>query len=498
VKVVCTAVLGIILLVSPVTNSEESTQAGDLDQNLLDSYAERFQNQPDTKLRINAITNNALKDLSLDRQRLIGYNDRFNHTLKSNGITAQKSSGRCWLFAAMNVVAPKCMADLKMDKFELSQPYLAFFDKLEKANCFLEDIIKYRDSTIHSRTVQSVLESPFGDGGWWLYFTALAQKYGVVPKSAMPETKQSAKTGTINRLTSTLLRGDAAELRQMYADGTPVSDLRERKEEMIGEVYEMLVYAYGPPPTEFDFRYELKPDDEDNDDADSDADGENDAEDEDEDDKPKGHDVIEHHTPRSFFDRYLAPHMKQTIAICNNPTMEYDEIYQMEGGRNIQGTPEMVVLNLPVDRLKYYTLKSLLDSQIVWFACDVGKSNYGDSGIFMPGIYDYETTFQKDFSMAKADRIYFHDISPNHAMVIRGVDTTDSGKAAKWLVENSWGSDAGDDGKWTMYDPWFDENVLLMIVDQELLDPKDARKLEQKPIVIPYWEPFFLALRQLQ
>jgi bleomycin hydrolase len=349
-----------------------------------------------------------------------------------------------------------------------------------------------------------VLESPFGDGGWWHYFTTLARKYGVVPKSAMPETEQSAKTGVINSLTSTLLRGHAAELRQMHADGKSLSELRQRKEDMIGEVYEMLVYAYGPPPTEFDFRYELKPEDDDDEDGDEDegkddedaeSDG-GDAEDKDEDDK--AHDVIEHHTPRTFYDKYLAPHMKTTVAICNNPTVAYDEIYEMEGGRNVHGTPDMLVLNLPIERLKYYTLKSLLDSQIVWFACDVGKSNYNDSGIFMRGIYDYETTFRKDFSMTKAERIFYHDISPNHAMVIRGVDTTDSGIPAKWLVENSWGAKAGDGGKWTMYDPWFDDNVLLVIVDQELLDEDDARKFEQTPIVVPYWEPFFLALRQLQ
>jgi bleomycin hydrolase len=472
----------------------QAEASGTLTPDLIKKYAERFDQQSDTQLRINAITNNAIKDLSLDRARIVGHNSRFNHTLESSGITAQKSTGRCWMFAALNVVTPKVMADLKMDEFELSQSYLAFYDKLEKANRFLEDIILYRDSAIHSRTVQSVLESPFGDGGWWGYFTALIEKYGAVPKAAMPETKQSSKTGRINSLTSTLLRGDAAELRQMAADGKSVDKLRDRKEDMLADVYEMLVYAYGPPPTEFDFRYEFKPDDDDDDDDDS-EDG--DAKNDDEDDDEKPYDVIEHYTPRSFYDKYVAAHMRSTISISHNPTVAYDEVYRMEGGTNVQGAPELTVLNLSIERLKYYTLKSLLDSQIVWFACDVGKDNYGDSGVFMPGIYDYGLTFQKDFSMTKPDRIFYHDISPNHAMVIRGADTTDSGVAAKWLVENSWGKDPGNDGEWTMYDPWFDEYVLMVIIDESLLDPDDAAKMKKDPIVVPYWEPFYLALRQL-
>ena len=478
----------------------QSEPAGTLTPDLLKKYAERFDQRTGTQLRINAITNNAIKDLSLDRSRIIGHNSRFNHELESNGITAQKSSGRCWLFAALNVVTPKVMADLKMDKFELSQPYLAFYDKLEKANRFLEDIILYRDSAIHSRTVQSVLETPFGDGGWWGYFTALIEKYGAVPKSAMPETKQSSKTGRINSLTSTLLRGYAAELRQMHTDGKSVNKLRDRKEEMLADVYEMLVYAYGPPPTEFDFRYEVKPDDDDEEDSeDGDSDhADNEAEDDDDDsDDEKSYDVIEQHTPRSFYDKYVAAHVLSTVAICHNPTVAYDEVYQMEGGTNVQGAPELTVLNLPIGRLKYYTLKSLLDSQIVWFACDVGKDNYSDSGIFMPGIHDYGMTFQMDFAMTKTDRILYHDISPNHAMAIRGADTTDGGRAAKWLVENSWGKDAGNGGEWTMYDPWFDEYVMMVIIDKDLLDPKDARKLDKDPIIVPYWEPFFMALRQL-
>lgn len=476
-----------------------AAQPGALSADLLEEYRQSLADNDMLRLRVNAITNNRISDLSLDRRALVQHDDRFNHELKSNGITDQQGSGRCWLFAGLNLFSPKVMAELKMESFELSQPYLAFYDKLEKANSFLEDIVTFRDSALHTWTMQVVLESPFGDGGWWNYVVTLLDKYGAVPISAMPETRQSSSTGQLNRLTSTLLRRDAAELRQMYADGSSVDDLRRRKEEMLTEVYQLLVYAYGEPPTEFDFRYEVKPEEDSTEQSDSASDDSDHAvgEDDNADAGAKAYDVVEHHTPVSFYEKYLKKHLKEYVPICHNPAQDMDQLFELAGARNIVGTPDLQVLNLSIDRLKAYALKSLLDSQIVWFACDVGKENYGDSGIFMRGIYNVETTLGVDLEMNKKDRIDYHDISPNHAMVLLGVDTTENGTPSKWLVENSWGEKAGKKGKWTMYDSWFDEYVLMVVVDKSLLSDDDAGKLEQEPIVVPYWEPFFSALREL-
>ncbi len=483
----CTIILALALLSTAVTAASEP---GALNVDLLEKYRASLDDDTVLRMRVNAITNNKISDLSLNRQALIRHNDRFNHRLKSSGITHQRGSGRCWLFAGLNLFAPKVMADLDMESFELSQPYLAFHDKLEKANCFLEDIITFRDSALHTWTMQVVLESPFGDGGWWNYVVALLDKYGAVPISAMPETRQSSSTSQINRLVSTLLRRSAAELRQMHTEGADVNELRGRKEEMLSDVYQMLVYAYGEPPTDFDFRYEVKIE------KDS-AETDDKAAEESKSKDKKSYDIVEHHTPASFFDKYLKQHMREYVPICHNPAQEMDRLYELSGARNIMGARDMQTLNLPVRKLKAYAMKSLLDSQIVWFACDVGKENYGDSGIFMRGIYDIETTLGVDLEMDKTDRIDYHDISPNHAMVLMGVDTTDSGAPSKWLVENSWGDKAGKQGKWTMYDSWFDEYVLMVIVDKSLLSDEDADKLKQKPIVVPYWEPFFAALRRL-
>ena len=49
--------------------------------------------------------------------------------------TNQKSSGRCWIFAALNMLRRKVIKDNKLpESFEFSQSYLFFFDKLERMN----------------------------------------------------------------------------------------------------------------------------------------------------------------------------------------------------------------------------------------------------------------------------------------------------------------------------------------------------------------------------
>lgn len=444
--------------------------AGDraLKSDLIGKFEKQFASEGDHSSSINAITNNSLKSLSLNRSKLTDHNKIFNFVLKSPGITNQKSSGRCWLFAGMNVFTPSVMTKLSLSEFQLSEPYLTFWDKMEKANLFLEAMIELRERPIDDRVVLKLLESPFGDGGWWSYVTDLMEKYGVVPLSAMPETKQSTKTSLINKLISRKLRMFTADLRAMHGAGKSENDLRSAKESMLYDIYHLLVFNYGQPPKEFKFRYEV--------DADSLS-------------------VPEvSYTPKSFYDEFFGQ-LPEFAPLMDDPNKAYGKVYQYDYSRNMADREDAAFLNIPLERLKAYCLKAMLDSQVVYFACDVGNDNMNDSGIFRIDIYDYGKTLQSDFKLTKKERLLYRDSSPNHAMVFIGVDTSESGQPVKWLVQNSWGEKYGDKGKWVMYDDWFNEYVYVAIIDKKYLDDQDAKDLESDPVAVPVWDPYWQAMR---
>jgi len=444
-----------------------------LSSDMLNRIEARFEKTEHPTNLYNAVTNNSLKALSLNRARVIEHDKFLSLKLTGPGMTNQKSTGRCWLFAGLNVFSPDVMTKLDIKSFEFSQPYLAFWDKMEKANYFLEEIIRLRDRDIYDRELEIVLDGPLGDGGWWHYFTDLVDKYGLVPLSTMPETKQSSATGTINKLAQTKLSRAAADIRRMHGEGKSVDDMRVLKEDVLAEIYTILVYAYGTPPEEFTYRYESK-------------------------DTTVGLSEPKTYTPGSFYKELFGGKLPKMAVIMNHPGKDYDVLYRMESSRNMADREDLQVLNLPIDALKKYAFKSLTDSQAVWFACDVGPDNYRDSGIMAAGIYDYGATLGMDFSISKTERILYSDSYPNHAMVLTGADTTNDGDPTKWLVENSWGDKGGDKGYWYMYDDWFDEYVYLVVIEEKYLDDADREKLKQDPVVFPMWEPFARALRHLK
>lgn len=463
---------------------------GAISPSLLERFEKAVAADPAMKATINASTNNDIRNLSLNRELVASFDGRFNYELKGTKIIDQKSSGRCWMFAGCNVVTPRVMTKLKLGDFGLSQAYISFYDRLEKSNLFLEAMIALRDKDINDRSLQMYLENPIGDGGWWGYFEGLIRKYGVVPASAMPETKQSSNTGRTGELLNTLLRKGAAEIRRMHASGQKEPAIRKYKETLLGDIYRLLVCAYGQPPKEFRFRYEeTRKDTTTTVNADSTK----------KTDSTEVKVLVEKtYTPQAFFKEYYGDLSTEYVALVHNPAQKERTLFELRGSRNIQELPDIQFLNMPIEKLKEYTYTMIKDSQIVWFACDVGRDNYSDSGMFAANVWDYTTTLGIDFKTSKADRLAYQDETPNHAMVILGVDTTETGVPRKWKVENSWGGGAGSGGYWTMYDSWYDDNVLLVMVEKSLLTKEDAALFDQKPVIVEDWQPFFRNLTQLK
>ncbi|MCK4236164.1 MAG: hypothetical protein KAX38_03525, partial [Candidatus Krumholzibacteria bacterium] len=306
-----------------------------------------FKLDPGTRALMNAITNNNAKDLAFNRELFGGYNDIFNFKIEAKGITDQESSGRCWLFAGLNIMRPALIEKYNLSSFEFSENYLFFWDKLEKANMFLEAIIETRKSDINDRELQVLLKDPVPDGGWWSYVVSLIDKYGVVPKNFMPETKNSSKTRMMNAVVNRMMRHDAAKLRRLAAGGKKESDLRALKVDMLKSVYRILALHLGVPPKEFTWRY-----------------------------KDKDEKIVEgDYTPVSFYREAVGVDLGEYISIFDHPVHPYNKYYRIRFCRNMPDLPDMDFINLNVDRLKDFALKAVLNNEPTWFAADVGKEN---------------------------------------------------------------------------------------------------------------------------
>ncbi len=430
---------------------------GKLDPALTKSLQQSLKMDTATRALLNALTANNAQNLALNRSIVQNYNDVFNHKLDAKGITDQKRSGRCWLFASLNILRPEVMKKYKLDSFEFSEGYLAFWDKLEKANFFLETVIEMRDRKPFDRELDYFMKDPINDGGWWRYVVALIDKYGVVPKDVMPDTFSAGNTKVMNNVLATKLRVDAVELQKMAAAKKSVKEMREAKRKMLAEVYRMLVLNYGQPPEEFTYRYV---------------------------DKDKKVSQPKKYTPRKFYQDWVGVDLSQYVNICNDPTNPYRKLYRLRHVRNVVGAADVYYVNLPIDVIKSMAAKAVIDGQPTMFSADALKDMDRTQGIMQAGLYDYATLYGVDLHLSKADRLKTRDGGANHAMVFIGLDVQ-KGKPVKWLVENSWGKSHGNGGLWTMYDKWFDEHVYSIIIKKAYV-PNDVLKLyQEEPVELP-------------
>ncbi|MCP4704745.1 MAG: C1 family peptidase [candidate division Zixibacteria bacterium] len=434
---------------------------GGLSKSIIKNSREAYKSDVSSRASYNAVTNNNIRDLALNRDIVRNHNELFSHKIKTKGVVDQKSSGRCWAFAWLNTMRPMVIEKYDLDKFEFSQNYLVFWDKMEKANSFLEYIIEFRDRDLNDRELEMVLDSPFPDGGYWRYGVNLIQKYGLVPKDIMPETNSSENTRYMNRVISKKLRMDAAKIRIMSDDNKSVKELRKFKEEKLAEVYRLLAINIGEPPVEFEWRYEI-------------------------DDTTLSE--ITTYTPNSFFEKFVDAELDDYVCLFNNPTRPYGEHYQSFMSRCFYDGDDLDHVNIKLDKIKEVAKNSIIDNQPLYFSCDVRKDQNSDLGIMAENLYDYGTLFGIDLDMPKKDMARYLHSSSNHGMSLIGVDVVD-GEIIKWLVENSWGDDKKKDGRWTMYDNWFDNYVYYVIAKKKYV-PKDILKLfDKEPIVIPPWDP---------
>ena len=413
----------------------------------------------------NAVTSNGLVKSARVPERVAKVTRSFTYQVQPQGaITNQKQSGRCWMFAALNIMRFEMMQRWNLETFEFSQSYPLFYDKLERANWFLCQVLDMLDEPLDGREMAFLLADPLGDGGQWDMFMALVRKYGVVPKEAMPETACSSNTREMDAYLTKLLRGYAAELRRAHEAGASADELCDRIPQMMATVRRALCICLGEPPASFDVRAH---------------------------DKDKK--LVEHlgMTPLGFYREFLAERFDDYVSVISANTADkpFGRTYTIERLGNVAEAGQVKHLNLPIERLKELALSMLRDNRPVWFGSDVGQSSLRDDGLLDPAAIDVDAIFGTQVEMDRATRLDYGDSCMTHAMVLQGVDVAASGRTTQWRVENSWGKDFGNDGFYIMDDAWFDEFVYQIAVPKSLLTAEERAAWETEPVNLRPWDP---------
>lgn len=435
-----------------------------LEQDFTDKLYAAYEANPKFAAMENAISHNGLLASLEKRSAAVENTPVFSLDLTKDKVSDQKASGRCWMFAALNTFRHKMIAGFQLEDFELSQAHTFFWDKYEKSNWFLEQVIATADQELTSRKVKFLLDTPQQDGGQWDMVVSLFEKYGVVPKSVYPESISSSNSRELNQILNKLLRQDAQILRELREKGAESSELQAKKEELLQEVFNFLAMNLGLPPRQFDFSYR---------------------------DKDNHFHSESGLTPLTFYQKYVDLKLDDYVSIINAPTADkpYGRSYTVEMLGNVVGSKPVRYLNVEMDRLKELAIAQMKAGETVWFGSDVGQSSNRKAGVMAEGMHDFTASMDIRLTQDKAGRLDYSESLMTHAMVLTGVDLDENGRAKKWKVENSWGEKVGNKGYFVASDAWMDEYTYQIVVRKEFLTAAELAAYEAEPLVLAPWDP---------
>ena len=430
----------------------------------IDQYHKDFVDQPGAQVLAKAVQNVGPQAASRGTLNDKAIKPAFSIELDTGKVTNQKQSGRCWMFSELNTMRHFAGEKFGIKDLELSQAYLAFYDRIEKSNLFLEQVIADPTaSPTEDRKLATLLQQPNGDGGQFDNAPALIEKYGIVPKSVMPETFNSSATGQLNAVLNLKLRKAANELQQAAKVGKDQDALEAIKDDNLSAIYRIVAYAYGNPPATFDFEYR--------------------------DDKKNFH-ADRGLTPKEFYAKYVGWDLGQYVNLVADPrdTKQYFQAYSLPSQNTVVGGRPITFVNVPADQLAQMAIKQLQAGEAVWFGNDVGQDVDRDTGTLTGGLYDYSTLFGFDMKLGVADRFATRQAEVTHAMTLTGVDLDDNGQPTRWKVENSWGKDRGNDGYYVADQSWFEQYAYEVAIRKDLLTPEILAATQTEPIPLDPWD----------
>lgn len=451
--------LSLAIVIPTITNAQTISQ-----EDLTEIRSEFMKDQYTIGMQ-NALSSNPINKIAWNRENEGTIDHHFTYRVDVSGITNQKSSGRCWLFTSLNIFRPIAMKKFDVNAFEFSENYLYFWDIFEKANLFLNNIVESADLPLSDQKVRWYLGSPVGDGGQWINFVNLANKYGMVPRDAMEETNSSNSTAWLVKLINRKLREQALELRTMKNEDQKEKQIHARKVEMMSEIYRMLALNLGEPPLDFTYRYE---------------------------NKNKVLSATKTYTPQSFMSEVLGDiQLNDYVMLMNDPSRPYWKHYEIENYRNVEEGENWHYVNLPNIDIKEFCIESIKNNEAMYASCDVGKQLRRDVGVLDVDNFNYEAVYNVSFNMNKTQRIQTRESGSSHGMALIAVELDETQKPIKWQFENSWGEKAGENGYLTFTDDWFNEYMFRIVVHKKFVSEKVKEIYGEDPQILPPWDPMF-------
>lgn len=386
-----------------------------------------------------AMQNFQLKTVDQDPKKALKLKRHFfNIVLPTVTPCNQRFSGRCWMFAGLNILRPYFINKYNLKpNFELSQSYLFFWHYYEQYNAMM-NLFHFEASSMSDDEKAAYLEKPLHDGGNWITFRRLVTKYGIVPGDSDGETWPSSHSSEMNSILCAMLQKDLCEI-QSKDD----KKFKEYRKEALKRVLKMLCSWMGHPPTgPIQLLAYTK--------------------------KNKCVNVS-FDTPLVMFQEADQPYkISNHVQLIIDPRHNQDQWFTTQH-QELRGIQELLLNEQDTQNVANYIKKSITMGIGVWFACNISVNvstvlQGMDNGLYRPDIFiDY------DLAMEKVDRINWGRARCNHAMLITGI-CEDKGKITAFQIQNSWGATGPHQGYYKMTREWFDQYVHTVVIHDDILE----------------------------
>ena len=374
----------------------------------------------------------------------------FNIEIVTHGVLDQKTTGRCWSYAGLNILREKVIKKCNLDNFELSGSYIAFYDKLERFSYLMDKLDNYsKKGDEYDRNIQRILKTGFDDGSNYTEFKVLVKKYGVVPKNKYSNSFQTDDTGELNDILSRLLR-------KYYLD----LGIKKAKEIYLKQAYKILIMVYGPPVEKFDFEYK---------------------------DRNQVYHIDKSITPKQFYDKYIGIDFSDYIEIYTfqDKKYEYNNMYDQKENTQIDSKNESLILNLRYKEIEKLIIKQLKKNEPVYFSSST-TTKYSN-GLWIDLLDRYSSLLDIDLKMNNNEIKRTYGTQGEHTMLITGVSFKNN-KANFWKIENSWGEKEGLNGYFIAESKFLENYIISAVINKKYLSKKQKELLKKKPILVDKYD----------